>query len=86
MKLVIVYHPLSDHATIAETYVKDFARRTQKNIKLLSLETKEGAEMATLYDVVSYPAILSLREDNQLLKLWQGLPFPVMDELMAYSY
>ena len=85
MKLAILYHPKSDHGRIVEEYVRDFTRQRNKNIELLSLDTKEGAYRATLYDVVSYPAVLATRDDSQLLQLWQGLPLPTMNDLSAYS-
>jgi len=85
MKVYILYHPQSDHARQVEEFAHDYESRKDKSVDLLSLETREGAAMASLYDIVSYPAILAVRNDGQLLKVWQGETMPLMDEVSAYS-
>jgi thioredoxin-like negative regulator of GroEL len=85
MKAYILYHPRSDHSRIVEEYAHDFERIKGKKVELLSLETQEGAAMANLYGIVEYPAVIALRQDGQLLKNWEGLPLPLMNELAAYN-
>lgn len=85
MKLVILYHPNSEFARAAEEYVRDFQHQKNKQIELVSLETVAGADMARLYDVTQYPALLALRESGELLKDWQGDQLPLMNEVAAYS-
>jgi hypothetical protein len=41
--------------------------------------------MAKLYGVVRYPAILVVANDGSLQKFWQDRPWPLMDEVAAYS-
>jgi hypothetical protein len=41
--------------------------------------------MAKLYDIVRYPAILAVANDGSLQKMWQDMPWPLMDEVAAYS-
>ncbi len=84
MKLLILYHPNSEFATPVESYVRDFERIHGKPIELVSLETPEGAHNAKLYDIVAYPALLAIRDDGQLMKEWQGVQLPLMDEVAAY--
>jgi hypothetical protein len=84
MKAAILYHPNSEHSRSIEEYVRDFERRTGKIISLVSLETPEGAEMARLYDIVRYPAVLATRESGELLKEWQEDNLPLFQEVEAY--
>ncbi|MEO5627857.1 MAG: hypothetical protein ABIQ89_03135 [Candidatus Saccharimonadales bacterium] len=84
MKAVILYHPKSAEARTVEEYVHDFAARNSKEIELLSLETREGAAMATIYDIVRYPSLMVLDGGGQLHKAWQGETMPLIDELAAY--
>lgn len=85
MKVVILYHPKEEYAGLCEDYKRDFERRYPgKTIKMVSLDTVEGAQMAKLYDVTRYPAILAIENDGSLQKLWQDLPWPLMDEVSAY--
>jgi hypothetical protein len=86
MRLIILYHPAGEFVGLAEDYKRDFENRYQdRKFEMLSLESVEGAEMAKLYDVVRYPAILSIAGDGSLQKLWQDQPWPLMDEVYAYS-
>jgi hypothetical protein len=83
MRAVILYHPKSDQIGVVEDYSQDFIRFKGRALELVSLETVEGAEMAKLYGVVAYPAVLVIGPDNTLLQMWQYV-LPLMDELSAY--
>jgi len=84
MKVFILYHPNSEWARIVEEYAHDFEHFKGKKIELVNLDTREGAAMATLYDITTYPAVLATKEDSQLLKEWQGEVLPLMNEVAAY--
>lgn len=84
MKAVILYHPESEFARSAEEYAHDFTRSRGKTIELVSLETVEGSDMAKLYDIVRYPALLVVKDDGQLIKNWEGEALPLMDEVAGY--
>lgn len=84
MKAVILYRPNSEFARPVEEYVKDFEANRNKIIELLSLDTVKGADLAKLYDIMQYPALLIIREDGQLLKEWQGERLPLMDEVSGF--
>lgn len=86
MRICILYHPRTEQQGPAEDYKRDFeARFSGQKIELVSLDTVEGAELAKLYDVVRYPAILVITDDGQLQKLWQDRPWPLFDEVFAYA-
>jgi spore cortex formation protein SpoVR/YcgB (stage V sporulation) len=85
MKVVILYHPESDHARAVETYARDYDSSHHGEIELISLETKQGADMARLYDVVKYPAVLAIRDNGELLKQWQEEQLPLMQEVASYQ-
>lgn len=68
-------------------YVREYQmRHPQIEPELLSLETREGADMARLYDVTRYPAVLVISQDGRLQQLWQEAELPLMGELEAYTY
>lgn len=85
MKIVVLYHPESDHNRAIVDFARDFKVIKTRSAELVSLETKEGAEKAKLYDIMEYPAILILDNNGQLVKNWQGMPLPLMDEVISYS-
>jgi hypothetical protein len=85
MKVVVLYHPKSDHGGIVEDFAHDYQRSRNRKLELVSLETRDGAATASLYDVTRYPAILALANDGQVQNMWQGLPLPLMNELDQYT-
>lgn len=86
MRTVILYHPDAEFAGLVQDFKREFEQRhADRQVDLVSLDTTEGSEMARLYDVVRYPAILVIASDGQLQKLWQDRPFPLMDQVAAYS-
>jgi hypothetical protein len=85
MKVVILYHPKSEHEGKVLDFVSEYKRLKNKEIETVSLETPEGAEKARVYDITIYPAILALKEDGQLINMWQGDNFPLLDQLDYYN-
>lgn len=86
MKLLILYRPNSEHARQVEDFVHDFKRQMGADIKIdiLDLNTREGAAMASVYDIVQYPALLATKDDGQVTQLWQGEMMPLMSEVASY--
>lgn len=84
MKAIILYHPNSEHARTVEDFADRFRDRNNLEIELQSLETRDGAATASIYDIVQYPAILVLDEIGQLQREWQGDQLPQMDEVAGY--
>jgi hypothetical protein len=86
MRTVILYHPNAEFAGLVQDFKREFEQRhPDKKIELVTLDSIEGSEMAKLYDVVRYPAILVAADDGSLQKMWQDQPFPLMDEVLAYD-
>lgn len=85
MKVAVLYHPKTEQQGIAEDFARDYrARHHGSELELISLETVEGAELAKLYDIVRYPAILVTTDDGRLQKFWQD-DIPLIDEVAAYA-
>ncbi len=86
MKVLIIYRPDSEHARKVDDFVHDFKQQHPGHkVELLSLNTRDGAAMASIYDIVQYPAILALAMDGQVLNAWQGEQLPLMNEVAAYA-
>lgn len=82
-----MYHPKDEFAGMAEDYARDYHHKYEgkAEIELISLDDIDGAQMAELYDIVRYPALLVIGPDSQLQKMWQDRPWPLLDEVAAYS-
>ncbi|MGH7142285.1 MAG: hypothetical protein ACREF5_02330 [Candidatus Saccharimonadales bacterium] len=87
MKVLILYRPNSEEARSVESFIRDFQNRHNTGqLEVLDVNSRDGYAMATLYDVMSYPAVLALRDDGSILKSWQGEMLPLMDEVAYYTY
>lgn len=84
MKLIILYHPHSESARSIEEYAADILRHRNVKTDLISLETREGADLASLYDIVRYPAILVTDDVGRPVKDWQGDQLPLRDEVLGF--
>ena len=84
MKLSILYHPESESARSVEEFSHNFHKQTGKDAEFISLETKEGADLARIYDIVNYPAVLVRRDTGELLSSWQGENLPLINEVAGY--
>jgi hypothetical protein len=86
MKVLVLYRPNSEHGRVTEEFIHDFQRRHQdERLEALNLDTREGSSMASLYDVMQYPAILVVQDDGYVQRIWQGEVLPLMDEVAAYA-
>lgn len=85
MRLLILYRQNSEHEGIVDGFVEEYKRRDNSaRIELINVDSREGIALATLYDVVEYPAILVLQGDGQVQKIWQGSSLPLLDEVASY--
>jgi len=88
VKVLVLYQPNSEYATTAESYVRDFQRQHDLGgkMELVSVNTREGAATASLYDIMAYPSILALADDGSVVNSWMGPQLPLMDEVAGYLY
>ena len=83
--ITVLYRPNTDHEPIIRDLQFNYTHQTGKELELLSLDTVEGAELAKLYDVTMYPAIVAKAEDGHLLQLWQGPDLPLINEISYFD-
>ncbi len=88
VKVIVLYRPNSDHARAVESFVRDFERQHDGSTKLelTSVNTRDGAAMASLYDIMAYPSILALADDGSVLNTWIGPDLPLMADIASYMY
>lgn len=89
MKLIVLYRPKSEHATPVESFIRDLQHQHDMgpgSIDMVSVETREGAATAAVYDVWEYPTLIAVTNDGRVLNMWQGESLPLMDEVVSYLY
>lgn len=87
MKVNVLYRPDSEHRSMVEEFARNFQSRTGGiyPIELLNADSREGSDLAKLYDVMQYPAILVIDQGGALQQLWEGDSLPLINEVIAYT-
>jgi hypothetical protein len=86
MKVLILYRPQSEYARLVEDYIQRFkSRGIDAELEVIDIDSADGKAIASVYDVVQYPAILVVDSDGYLQKNWVGEQLPLLDELIAYA-
>lgn len=85
MKILVLYRPNSEHARLVETFLGDFERQHADSVavEVLDLNTREGANTASVYDIVQYPSILVVDNFGSIIRSWQGDSLPLMSEVVG---
>lgn len=52
-------------------------------VELVDVDGREGVAMASIYDIMAFPTIISLSDDGRVLQMWQGDRLPLLDEVGA---
>lgn len=86
MKVLILYRPVSESARGIEEFIRNLqALHGGQRLEVLDYDSREGSATASLYDLVTHPAILVIQEDGSLQKSWEGDNLPLIDEVVAYA-
>jgi hypothetical protein len=87
MRLVVLYRPESEYARTIEEFVTTYKRWHEGDrLEILNYDSRDGSATASLYDIMTQPAILALRDDGSVLKVWEGNSLPLMDEVASYTF
>jgi hypothetical protein len=89
MKVLVFYRPNSEYARLVEEFVRDLQRQhdvDEKHLQVLDIDSREGSATASLYDVMTNPAILVIGDDGHYVKNWDGVPLPLMQEVAGYTF
>lgn len=87
MKMLVLYRERSEHRQKIEDFIRDFKSRHNKlRVEIYDVDRREGMAMASIYDVMRYPAILALRDDGSILQTWEGEDnLPRLDEVSYFA-
>lgn len=85
MRVVVVYKPESDHAREVTDFLRDFNKRTGKQIEEIDPERRFNEGFLQAYDIVEYPTMIALSDDGRVLNTWRGRPLPQIDEVSYYA-
>ncbi len=81
---MVVYKSESEHARAVIEFLHDFEKRTARTLEEIDPDSRRGADICRLYDVVEYPTVIATTIDGQLRNMWRGLPMPTINEVSYY--
>jgi hypothetical protein len=85
MKVIVLYRPQSEHGRQVEEFVDNYkATGSTSKLETVNIDTRDGNSIAMLYDITRYPAILVVRDDGMLQKLWEGMDLPRVNDVEGY--
>jgi hypothetical protein len=89
MKVLVLYRPDSEFARGVEEFLRglrEVHNLDDHNLQVLNYDSREGAATASMYDIMTQPAILVTADDGGYVKHWEGNDLPLMDEVASYIY
>lgn len=87
--MLVFYRPNSEYARQVEEFVHDLQTRhsvDERHLQVLDIDSREGSSTASLYDVVTNPAVLIIGNDGGYVKNWDGFPLPLLQEVVGYTF
>jgi len=87
MRLLVIYRQNSDHRLKVEEFLRELKNQYPEiKLEILDSDSREGMAEASLYDMLSYPAVLALRDDGSVLQSWAGVDeLPGLGDVAYYS-
>lgn len=84
MRVFCLYRPNTDTERSVIELVAELERRYNVELECISMDTKEGADKAELYDIMQFPAVIAVDGTGALQKSWDDGQLPLMNELSYY--
>lgn len=83
---MVVYRPNSEHARMVDNFLRDIQRMNPgpDRVEVINVDTREGAAIASLYDVMSYPKVMAVADDGRLIQDWEAGKMPLISDVSYY--
>ena len=85
MRVVVVSREGMDYSRAVGEWLREFERRTGKELDVFDPDTREGEGFARTYDIVEYPTIVAVGDDGKVAAMWRGTMLPTIDEVSFYT-
>lgn len=85
MRVVCVWREGEDYSRSVSEWLREFERRTGREIESLDPQAREGEGFCRAYDIVEYPTMVALDERGGVLEMWRGRELPTFDEVNYWA-
>jgi hypothetical protein len=89
MKVVVLYRPNSEYARSVEDFLRGLREvhdLDDRKLQVLDYDSRDGSAVASVYDIMTQPAILVINDDGGYIKHWEGKDLPLQEEVTGYMY
>lgn len=89
MKVLVLYRPDSEFARNVEDFLRGLREVhdvDDRRLQVMNYDSREGSAVASLYDVMTQPAILVVNDDGSYVKHWEGGELPLQEEVAGYVF
>jgi len=89
VKVLVLYRPDSEFSRNVEDFLRDLRQvhsLNEKQLEVLNYDSRDGSAMASLYDIMTQPAIVIVNDDGSYIKHWEGDRLPLQQEVTGYMY
>jgi hypothetical protein len=84
MRVFCLYRPNTEHERSIIELNRELTRRINKELPTVSMDTVEGDDLARMYDIMQFPAVLVTDDSGVLQHSWQEGSLPLINELSYY--
>ena len=84
MRVVVISRDATDYARSVEEWLREFQRRTGRELEVINPDSAAGISFCTAYDIVEYPSVIALTDDGVMQQLWAGTQLPTISEVSYY--
>jgi hypothetical protein len=83
MKLIILYRPNSEHATLVESFSERVLNTLPSaSIENIDVDSPQGIAKLEIYGILQFPAVLIVADNGSLIDAWTGDMLPTVDQVV----
>ena len=85
MRVVVFTKDNYDYSSSVDEFVDEVNRRIGgEGVEKLDPEGVEGEGLARALDILEFPAVVALDDNESVSQQWVGIPLPPIDEVVYY--
>lgn len=84
MRVFCLYRPNTESERPVMELNAELKRRMNVELELISMDTIEGDQLAQVYDILQFPAVVAVDSAGILHKSWVEGNLPLLNELSYY--
>ena len=84
MRVFALFRPNTDQETRLNELNRELFRRSNNQIEIVCVDSREGSELAKVYDIMRFPAVVAVDLDGHVQSLWDDESLPLINDISYY--